>query len=57
MTTFFVVTSTPKQLIFVPLPHTQHYDLVPSYYDYIEHPFGGWIVRTACIDNAHREVK
>ena len=27
------------------LPHSQHYDQVPSYYDYIEHPFGGWAVR------------
>jgi hypothetical protein len=35
----------PKLHTFVHFPLTQHYDLVPSYYDYIEHPYGGWAVR------------
>ena len=35
----------------------QHYDLVPSYYDYVERPFGGWSVRrqAVCHDNAHSQ--
>jgi hypothetical protein len=56
--TFFYENDPIVQLLILVLfRNMQHYDLVPSYYDYIEHPFGGWVVcfTPACVDVAlHR---